>query len=139
MCIYTAITPPCPGRLLVLVVGLGNEIRHDDAAGLQVLDRLRRQLGPLADHEALQLRKLPTGGLDLIFEVEGFDRLIVVDTYFAPDAIPGRIRLRLFDSGLRSIFRVRASSSRFRALVVKATVQRGAASKRPIHAFASTT
>ncbi len=38
------------------------------------------------------MRTLDSGGWNLVAEVEGFDDLIIVDAYFAEDAIPGRVR-----------------------------------------------
>ncbi len=80
-----------PGHLLVL--GMGNEILSDDAIGLRVLDFVRDLTSGRVDNRLVTLLSLQTGGLDLIYELEGYDYLIVVDSYFVHNARPGRIRI----------------------------------------------
>ena len=59
-----------------LVLGLGNPILGDDAVGLHVMRAVRR-IGPhLPD---VEYRERCVGGLDLLFEIEGFERLVLVD------------------------------------------------------------
>jgi hydrogenase maturation protease len=72
-----------PGRLepRPLVVGLGNEMRGDDAAGLEVADRLAA-----AGHEAVRCEREP---IELIELWAGRRQAIVVDA--VAGAEPGRI------------------------------------------------
>ncbi len=93
------------GKLLIL--GMGNEILSDDAVGLVAMDMVQEQLGPEFCDDRVVFKKMNTGGLDLIYETEGFDHLIVVDAYFAEDAVPGRVRVLaaedLGDSGTETV------------------------------------
>lgn len=79
-------------RERLLVLGMGNEILSDDGVGLVILDMVEERLGDRRGGDVV-FKKMNTGGLDLIYEAEGFDRLIVVDAYFAEDAVPGRVRI----------------------------------------------
>lgn len=78
-----------PSRLLVL--GMGNEILSDDGVGLVVLDMVAEKCGGRPGRE-VTFKKMNTGGLDLIYETEGFDQLIVVDAFFSEESVPGRVR-----------------------------------------------
>jgi hydrogenase maturation protease len=81
--------PVAAGRTAVL--GLGNPILGDDAAGLAVAADLERRLArqPLPGVEVLTSAR---GGFELIDLLAGFDRVILVDSLTVPDAEPGRIR-----------------------------------------------
>jgi hydrogenase maturation protease len=68
-------TPPAPA---VVVIGCGNLNRSDDAAGVRVIERLRTVLGPaLPDH--LRLFDAGTGGMEVMFQARGAQRLVIVD------------------------------------------------------------
>lgn len=41
----------------------------------------------------ITVKKLSAGGWQLLYEIEGFDRLVVVDAYFTSEANPGQIRI----------------------------------------------
>ncbi len=81
-----------PGERL-LVLGMGNEILRDDAIGLEVLRLAEERLDGAYPAGTIVFLSLQTGGLDLIYEVEGYDHLIVVDSYYSPTTVPGRIRV----------------------------------------------
>ncbi|MDJ0763164.1 MAG: hydrogenase maturation protease [Myxococcota bacterium] len=72
---------------------MGNEIRCDDAIGLTVLERVKHRLQNINNQQEITFLSLRTGGLDLIYELEGYDDLIVVDSYFSPSSKPGRVRI----------------------------------------------
>ena len=91
----------------LLVLGLGNPIRCDDAVGLKVVESAEGQWraaggapGPAASAPAgpgpgaagVAFRGVCGAGLALLDEIEGFDSLIVVDAYHAADGRPGRVR-----------------------------------------------
>jgi hydrogenase maturation protease len=71
----------------VLVIGLGNELRRDDGAGIEVARRVRdRARG--TGIEVRQLRGEPTGLLDLW---RGFEAVVITDT-MCSGAPPGTLR-----------------------------------------------
>ena len=74
----------------VAVLGLGNVLMGDDAAGPHVLRLLEAGFELPAD---LELRDLGTPGPELAHIVEGLDALIVVDTIRVRDGAPGDLRL----------------------------------------------
>lgn len=80
-------------RQRLLVLGMGNEILTDDAVGLVALARVQEELGTAADDADVTFKALNTGGLDLLYEVEGYDTLVVIDAYHASDSVPGRCRV----------------------------------------------
>lgn len=70
-----------------LLLGMGNPILGDDAVGIRAAQHLSRRLGTvpgLAVHE-----ECCTGGLELLDVVEGFDRLIVLDSIKTEGGRPG--------------------------------------------------
>jgi len=77
----------------LLVLGLGNDILSDDAVGLRVLERVRAELSGFTPPGGVTFKGLCTGGLDLLYEVEGYDALVVIDAYHASDSVPGRCRV----------------------------------------------
>ena len=83
-----------------LVVGLGHPARHDDALGLEVVERLRPRLGPSA--EALPCASDGTELLDLW---EGRELVVVVDAVRS-GGTPGTVhRLEVADLPVPSPFR----------------------------------
>ncbi len=80
-----------PGGLVVL--GLGNPIRRDDAAGLEVV-RLAAERAPGAGTgKKVAFKEHCAGAFDLLPEVLGFDELVVVDAWHTEQSIPGRVRV----------------------------------------------
>jgi hydrogenase maturation protease len=71
----------------VLVIGLGNELRADDGAGVAVARRLRR--GPLPDE--VEVREEHGEPIGLLDRWEGRDAVLIVDT-MRSGAPPGTIR-----------------------------------------------
>ncbi len=69
----------------VLVLCLGNAIRRDDAVALRVADALRP--GP----EGATVRTSAASGLYLLDEMEGFDRVVVVDAVRTGARAPGAV------------------------------------------------
>ena len=70
-----------------LLLGMGNPILGDDAIGIRIAERLSRRLGPVS---GLAVREeCCTGGLELLEVVEGFDRLIVLDSIKTAGGRPG--------------------------------------------------
>jgi hydrogenase maturation protease len=70
-----------------VVIGVGNPVIADDALGIEVVRRLRRQL---ADQSGVTVAEVYNGGLDLMEAMIGYDRAFVVDAMVAGCA-PGTI------------------------------------------------
>jgi hydrogenase maturation protease len=71
-----------------VVLGVGNEIMRDDGVGNVVVRRLQEEeLGP-----DVELIEGAVGGLDLIFDLEGRERAIIVDAA-RMGLEPGAVRL----------------------------------------------
>jgi hydrogenase maturation protease len=58
-----------------LILGIGNPLMADDGAGIQVIDLLRRETLP----PGVELRDGGTAGVGLVSEMEGVERLILID------------------------------------------------------------
>ncbi len=70
----------------VLVLCLGNAIRRDDAVGLRVADALRDE-----PPGGTAIRTSAASGLYLLDEMEGFDRVVVVDAICTGAQAPGAV------------------------------------------------
>ncbi|MEO0156152.1 MAG: hydrogenase maturation protease [candidate division WOR-3 bacterium] len=81
-----------------LLLGLGNEYCGNDALGIIIAQRLK-DIFP--DYE---LKTGAFSGIDFLEAIEGFDEVIVIDSFLKPDLPPGSlIELRLEDfAGLKS-------------------------------------
>jgi len=71
-----------------IIVGLGNDILSDDAAGIHVARRLTPLL---ADNPDVDVVEATLAGLRMIEILAGYDRAVVVDAIKRPDEIPGKI------------------------------------------------
>ncbi len=62
---------------LLILLGVGNSIRMDDGAGIRVVEQLEKD----KDLKNLDITfsYLNTGGLDILDEIDGFKRAIIVD------------------------------------------------------------
>lgn len=74
----------------VVVVGLGNPLLGDDAAGLAVADELERLLA-VQPVPGVTVTRSYRGGLELLNLVDGFDHAVLVDAMVREDAVPGRV------------------------------------------------
>jgi hydrogenase maturation protease len=75
-----------PGRKPVLVLGLGNDILSDDAAGLNVAREIRRRL---SRSDAIEVQETSEMGLSLLDFIVGFEDLVLVDAVLTGQAPPG--------------------------------------------------
>ena len=73
-------------RRTILVLCLGNPLRRDDAMALHVADALERLALP-----GLEVRRSARAGLYLLDDMEGFDRVVVVDAIRTQGGVPGTI------------------------------------------------
>ena len=63
---------------LLVVIGCGNLNRSDDAAGVRVIQQLRRDFGDTLPAD-VRLFDAGTGGMDVMFQARGARQLIIVD------------------------------------------------------------
>jgi hydrogenase maturation protease len=70
-----------------VIIGLGNPLLTDDAIGLMAIDELESQLPP--DLQSIPLKKNYSGGFDLLYEMVGFDRAIIIDSICTEQVEPG--------------------------------------------------
>jgi hydrogenase maturation protease len=70
----------------VLVLCLGNPLRRDDAVALHVADALERR-----GEGGFEVRRSARSGLYLLDDMEGFDRVIVVDAIRTAGGVPGAV------------------------------------------------
>jgi hydrogenase maturation protease len=78
-----------------VVIGLGNTLLSDDGVGPVAISRLRREV---ADSAAEVFKTASVGGIELMTELVGFDRAIIVDAIATGQVKPGTIhRLNVDD------------------------------------------
>lgn len=58
------------------ILGFGNPARSDDGIGCYVIEQLRTQLG---SHENLSLLDMGTSAFEVLFQLQGHDRIILID------------------------------------------------------------
>lgn len=77
-----------------LVLGMGNTIRHDDGAGIEVV----RRVAANPDSAGVDIKETDEAGLNLLDLLVGYKRLIIVDSIQTEDGKPGDIsRFNLSD------------------------------------------
>lgn len=81
-----------PAQSRTVVLGLGNPILTDDAAGLAVAEGLGRLLEqrPIP---GIDIRTSARGGFELLELLSGYDQAVIIDSYIVPEPEPGRIHL----------------------------------------------
>jgi hydrogenase maturation protease len=86
-----------PSDVRTVVLGLGNPLRGDDAAGLRVASEVERLLG---EREAprVTVRTSTRAGLEVVELLSGFTHAIVIDCVTSPDPCPGRVRRLTLDA-----------------------------------------
>jgi hydrogenase maturation protease len=97
-----------------LVIGLGNPLVSDDSVGLRVVAELKTLL---ADRTDVEITEDYRGGLQLMEDMIGYDRAIVVDAicsgsppgtihHLTPDAIPTQRTASAHDVNLPTALRL---------------------------------
>ena len=77
-----------------LVVGLGNPILSDDGIGIRVAQAVHEHIG----EAGVEFLEASQGGLRLAEQLEGYDRVILIDAIQMHGGVPGAIfRLTLED------------------------------------------
>ena len=88
-----AAAPAGPGPMRILVAGVGNQLRADDAFGVVVSHRLMEMDLP----EGVKVVETGIGGIALVQELqEGYDALVVIDAVDRGRP-PGHVMLILLD------------------------------------------
>jgi hydrogenase maturation protease len=70
-----------------LILGLGNEILTDDSIGPRIVSRL----SGIINRPDIDFRTLSCGGLEIIEQIEGYDRVIFIDGMRNRDGKPGDV------------------------------------------------
>lgn len=68
-----------------LVLGVGNDIKRDDAVGLRLVEAFEERL----DVPGATFETMTSGRLMLIDELSGYDRVVIVDSIKTADGTPG--------------------------------------------------
>ena len=80
-----------------LVLGLGNELYGDDAVGIHVIRRLKKDLEDRKIEarilEDVELEECSLSGLALLEVIVGYDTLVLIDTIKKPMPVTGKIHL----------------------------------------------
>jgi hydrogenase maturation protease len=71
----------------IIIYGLGNPYRCDDAVGIKIVEQLRT----LLDDPRVTLRSGSIDGLTMLDEILGYDRVILVDAIKTQTGSPGDI------------------------------------------------
>lgn len=99
-----------------LILGLGNPILTDDGVGVRVAEAVRALLPVSAP---VDISEVSIGGLTLMENMIGYDRVILIDAYLSQDGIPGSFRKMSLDD-LRSVSPTQHSASPHDASLITA-------------------
>ena len=69
-------------------MGFGNPVRSDDAIGIYVIDKLRKYF---KDNEMVGIFDMGTSAFEILFQLKGYDRFILIDAVINTDEPPGTI------------------------------------------------
>lgn len=76
----------------LVIIGIGQMTRGDDAVGVQVVEAWCRQYAETAANPAVQVTFQPLPGLDLLDRISGYDRAILVDAVLGgAEVTPGKL------------------------------------------------
>ncbi|MEN0003563.1 MAG: hydrogenase maturation protease [Bacteroidota bacterium] len=70
------------------ILGFGNPVRADDGVGIYVVDQLKAKLGA---REHLQIFDMGTGAFELLFQLAGNDRIILIDAVINSEEAVGSV------------------------------------------------
>jgi hydrogenase maturation protease len=82
-----------------ILIGLGNPVLGDDAAGWKVVEIVEQQLHKRRhqDQQAFDINYLSVGGLGLMENLIDYDRAIIVDAIVSENEPAGTVSTRLLD------------------------------------------
>jgi hydrogenase maturation protease len=81
----------------IVVLGLGNPVLTDDAAGLHVIEALERLLA-IEPIPGVVVEASMRAGFELIDLLHGYRQALIVDCLDIPDTVPGRVRQLTLES-----------------------------------------
>jgi hydrogenase maturation protease len=58
------------------IMGFGNPVRSDDAVGVYVIEKLKKEI---LDQSAISLLDMGTSAFEVLFQLKGHERIILVD------------------------------------------------------------
>ncbi len=93
----------------ILIIGIGNLFRGDDAVGLMVADELKKSFGG----SDLLILKQNGEAMNLMESWRGYDKVILVDACPYREQVGGFQRVRLSEDGHIPIVSMRSSSHNF--------------------------
>lgn len=73
--------------LKILVIGIGNEIKSDDAVGLEIVESISQDLKTL--DKDINFKTSISGRIFLLDEIKGYDKVFLVDSIKTEDGSPG--------------------------------------------------
>lgn len=80
--------------MITRIVGLGNDLLSDDAVGLEVARIVRERLG---HREDIEFRESPVGGLRVLDDLLGCDRVVLLDAVVSSRHSPGDVGVWRWD------------------------------------------
>lgn len=93
----------------ILIIGIGNLFRGDDAVGLMVADELKKSF----DESNLLILKQSGDAMNLMESWRGYNKVILVDACSYREQLGGFQRVRLSEDGHIPILSMRSSSHNF--------------------------
>ncbi len=72
----------------IAIMGFGNPVRSDDAVGIYVIQELHKQL---ADAEHITVLDMGTSAFEVLFQLKGHQRIILVDAVLNSGDVVGTI------------------------------------------------
>ncbi len=82
----------------IIVVGIGQSLRGDDAAGLQAVRQWQESFPETASRPEVRVETLELPGLDLLAYLDGMDEAVLVDAVQSPALAGTLIRFKLNDA-----------------------------------------
>jgi hydrogenase maturation protease len=71
----------------IIIYGLGNPYRCDDAVGIKIAEQLKN----LLNDPRVTIRSGSVDGLTMLDEIRGYERVIIIDSIKTADGTPGDI------------------------------------------------
>lgn len=73
----------------IAIMGFGNPCRSDDGIAIYVIDELRKVIGE--EHETITLFDMGTSAFEVLFQLKGHSRIIIVDAVINTGEIAGTL------------------------------------------------
>jgi len=70
------------------IMGFGNPVRSDDGIGIYVIEQLKKTLG---EEEHITLFDMGTSAFEVLFNLKGHDRILIVDAVVNTGELPGTL------------------------------------------------